>query len=77
MGHACRTAIGILAAAMAAQLVGSSLMAATWYVDFDGGSDHQSGGAAGHYWYASSGWQDRTQRLYELAGEVTRKLSEK
>jgi len=35
------------------------------------------GGAAGHYWYVSSGWQDRTQRLYDLAGEVTRKLAEK
>jgi Glycoside hydrolase 123, catalytic domain/Glycoside hydrolase 123 N-terminal domain len=35
------------------------------------------GGLAGHYWYAGSGWQDRTQRLYEFAGEVTRKLAEK
>jgi len=35
------------------------------------------GGAAGHYWYAGSGWQDRTQRLYDLAGEVTKKLAEK
>ena len=34
------------------------------------------GGIAGHYWYVSSGWQDRTQRLYGLAGEVTKKLTQ-
>jgi hypothetical protein len=31
------------------------------------------GGTAGHYWYAGSGWQDRTQKLYDLAGEVAKK----
>ena len=35
------------------------------------------GGRAGHYWYVSSGWQDRTQRLYDLAAEVTKKLAQK
>ena len=35
------------------------------------------GGVAGHYWYAGSGWRDRTQKLYDLAGEVVRKLQEK
>ena len=33
------------------------------------------GGLPGHYWYASSGWQDRAQKLYGLAGEVERKLA--
>jgi hypothetical protein len=32
-----------------------------------------SGGTAGHYWYAGSGWRDCTQRLYVLAGEVVAK----
>jgi hypothetical protein len=32
------------------------------------------GGTAGHYWYAGSGWRDRTQELYNLAGEVAKKL---
>jgi hypothetical protein len=35
------------------------------------------GGSAGHYWYAGSGWQDRTQKLYDLAGEVTKKIAGK
>jgi hypothetical protein len=35
------------------------------------------GGVSGHNWYAGSGWQDRTQKLYDLAGEVTKKLAEK
>jgi hypothetical protein len=35
------------------------------------------GGVAGHYWYVSSGWQDRTQTLYDLAAEVTKKIAEK
>jgi len=32
------------------------------------------GGVAGHCWFAGSGWLDRTQQFYELAGEVTRKI---
>jgi len=36
-----------------------------------------SGGVAGHFWFAGSGWQDRTRQLYDLAGEVTRKLAGK
>ena len=40
----------------------------------DGGcSVRLGGGTAGHYWYAGSGWQDRTQKLYDLAGEVAKK----
>jgi len=35
------------------------------------------GGTAGHYWYASSGWRDNAQKLYNLAGEVERKLGQK
>jgi hypothetical protein len=35
------------------------------------------GGTAGHYWYASSGWQDKAQKLYNLAGEVERTLGQK
>ncbi|MBN2581858.1 MAG: hypothetical protein JXL80_02240, partial [Planctomycetes bacterium] len=31
------------------------------------------GGIAGHCWFAGSGWQDRTQKFYDLAGEVVRK----
>ena len=35
------------------------------------------GGGPGHLWYAGSGWQDRAQELYGLAGEVERKLAGK
>ena len=35
------------------------------------------GGVAGNAWYLGSGWQDRTQELYTMAGEVTRKVAEK
>ena len=35
------------------------------------------GGMAGHYWYVSSGWQERAQTLYDLAAEVTKKIAEK
>jgi hypothetical protein len=41
------------------------------------GFGYGAGGTAGHYWYASSGWQERTQRLYDLAGEVTKALARK
>jgi hypothetical protein len=34
---------------------------------------YNAGGAAGAYWYAGSGWQDRQQELYGLAGEVQRR----
>ena len=30
---------------------------------------------AGHNWFLSSNWQQRTAKLYTLAGEVTRKLN--
>ena len=33
------------------------------------------GGAAGNAWYLGSGWQERAQQLYGLAGEVLRKVS--
>jgi hypothetical protein len=35
------------------------------------------GGLAGHYWYEGSGWRERMKNLYDLAGEVERKLAEK
>jgi hypothetical protein len=38
---------------------------------------YSAGGTAGHYWYVSDGWRDRAQTLYDLAGEVTRKLAAK
>ena len=47
------------------------------YATSDGNWGYGCAGLAGHYWYASSGWQDRTQRLYDLAGEVTRKIAAK
>jgi hypothetical protein len=33
-------------------------------------------GTAGHYWFAGSGWQERSRKLYALAAEVQQKLSE-
>jgi len=30
---------------------------------------------AGHMWFVGSGWQDRSARLFDLAGEVTKKLA--
>jgi len=52
------------------QLTGRSYATAndTWY--------YGCGGTAGHYWYAGSGWRDRAQKLYDLAGEVTRQGAE-
>ena len=32
------------------------------------------GEVAGHIWFVGSGWQERSERLYTLAGEVERKL---
>jgi len=34
------------------------------------------GGVAGHCWFAGSGWQDRTQKFYALAGQVAGKLAD-
>ena len=31
-------------------------------------------GIAGHKWFITSGWQKRTGQLFELAGQVARKL---
>ncbi|NLF31671.1 MAG: hypothetical protein GX591_12385 [Planctomycetes bacterium] len=33
-------------------------------------------GVNGHRWFVSSGWQDRSERLYRLAGEVAARLAE-
>jgi len=33
-----------------------------------------SDGIAGHTWFVGSGWQERSWKLYELAGEVAKKL---
>ena len=38
---------------------------------------YNAGGAGGAYWYAGSGWQDRQQQLYTLAGEVQAKMGGK
>jgi hypothetical protein len=38
---------------------------------------YNAGGAAGAYWYAGSGWQDREQQLYTLAGQVQAKMGGK
>jgi hypothetical protein len=35
------------------------------------------GGFAGHAWFVSSGWQDRTQKFYTLAGEVVKQAGAK
>ena len=31
-------------------------------------------GSPGTYWFMASGWQERNETLFRLAGEVTRKL---
>jgi hypothetical protein len=31
----------------------------------------------GHLWYVQSGWQERSEKLYSLAGEIARKLDAK
>ena len=33
-------------------------------------------GLTGHKWFLGSGWQDRSEKLYALAGDVERKLAE-
>jgi hypothetical protein len=35
------------------------------------------GGAAGQFWFAGAGWQERTRQLYALAGEVARSVAQK
>jgi hypothetical protein len=35
------------------------------------------GGIGGHIWFAGSGWQDRSQKFYALAGEVVKKTGTK
>jgi len=32
---------------------------------------------AGYTWFLGSGWQQRSRTLFELCGEVSRKLGEK
>ena len=34
------------------------------------------GGDTGHQWFVGSGWQDRSLRLYRLAGEVTEAMAD-
>jgi hypothetical protein len=31
---------------------------------------HADGGSVGYYWYLTSGWQERSRKLYDLAAEV-------
>ena len=35
----------------------------------------RQGSMAGHAWFVGSRWQERSKKLYTLAGEVTRKLA--
>ena len=35
---------------------------------------HRAAGPAGQSWFLSSGWQERSDRLYGLAEEVAKKL---
>ena len=55
--------------------VGSTV---SWWRDlkFDG-QTFGSRGLAGYQWFQSSGWQDRTRKLFDLASEAQRKLSAK
>jgi len=41
---------------------------------FGAGAWRWTAGIPGHRWYLSSGWQDETRTLYDLAGEVQRKV---
>jgi hypothetical protein len=47
------------------------------YATSAGNWGYGCGGLQGHYWYAGSGWQDGAQKLYSLAGEVSRKVAGK
>jgi len=51
----------------------------TWRTYATAGNNWYYGcaGTPGHSWYAGSGWQDRTQKLYDLAGEMTKAMPEK
>jgi hypothetical protein len=49
----------------------------TTYANYKSIFYYAAGGSAGAYWYAGSGWQDRQQQLYTLAGEVQGKLGGK
>ncbi|MEX0887692.1 MAG: glycoside hydrolase domain-containing protein [Phycisphaeraceae bacterium] len=43
-----------------------------WYVTVRYTYWHRAAGPIGHQWFLSSGWQHRSQSLFELAGEVAR-----
>lgn len=40
----------------------------------DDGHAWRSAVITGHLWFVASGWQDRSEKIYSLAGEVARKL---
>ena len=40
-------------------------------------SNPRQAGIASHNWFISSGWEDRTETLFMLAGEVEKKLGKK
>jgi hypothetical protein len=49
------------------------------YLNGDGGVLSSTGGpaVASHYWWIGSSWQDRDARLFDLAGEVAKKIDGK
>ena len=49
----------------------------TTYANYGSIFYYNAGGSPGAYWYAGSGWQDRQQQLYTLAGEVQAKMGGK
>ncbi len=49
----------------------------TTYAEYGKIFYYNAGGPAGAYWYAESGWQEREQQLYALAGEVQEKIGGK
>jgi hypothetical protein len=51
----------------------ASQLTGRWYSSSREYAKYRTGGHAGHAWYLSSGWQERVEKLYALAGEVTRK----
>ena len=54
---------------------GSNLLLTSRYYACCKDNRNTWGGGAGHCWFIGSGYQQRTQKLYDLAGEVTRKLA--
>ena len=46
----------------------------TTYADYGKVFYYNAGGEAGATWYRGSGWQERTQELYQLAGEFQKKV---